>query len=67
MANLVTERGTREPRRSTATVATWRIMYFVHSDAVVLLEVFSKKTRATPKHVIEVCQQRVRSYRDAYR
>jgi len=46
---------------------TWRIMYFVHSDAVVLLDVFSKKTRATPKHVIEVCRQRVRSYRDAYR
>jgi len=26
---------------------TWRIMYFVDTDAVVILDVFGKKTRAT--------------------
>jgi len=47
--------------------ATWRIMYHVDSDAIVILEVFSKKTRTTPKKVIETCQIRLRSYRDARR
>jgi len=45
--------------------ATWRIMYFVDHDAVVILEVFSKKTRATPKKVIDVCKARLRAYSDA--
>lgn len=44
--------------------ATWRIMYFVDTDAVVILDVFSKKTRATPKKVIDVCQARLRGYRE---
>ena len=41
----------------------WRIMYFVDSDAVVILEVFSKKTGATPKAVIDVCRERLKLYR----
>jgi len=45
--------------------ATWRIMYYVDSDAIVILEVFSKKTKTTPKRVIDTCQDRLRSYRDA--
>ena len=45
--------------------ATWRIVYFVDADAVVILDVFSKKTRATPKKVIDVCQRRLRLYREA--
>ena len=45
--------------------ATWRIMYFVDRDAVVILEVFSKKTRATPKRVISICQGRLRDYKGA--
>lgn len=43
---------------------TWRIMYHVDVEAVVILEVFSKKTRATPKQVIRVCQQRLTAYRE---
>jgi phage-related protein len=31
-------------------------------DAVVILEVFSKKTRATPKTVIDACVRRLREY-----
>jgi phage-related protein len=42
--------------------AVWRIMYRLDVDAVVILEVFSKKTRATPKTVIDACIRRLREY-----
>lgn len=45
--------------------ATWRIVYRLDVDAVVIAEVFAKKTAATPQHVIEVCQQRLRAYDQA--
>jgi phage-related protein len=45
--------------------ATWRVVYFVASDAVAILEVFSKKTQETPKHVIEACKRRLQAYRSA--
>lgn len=41
---------------------TWRIVYRVDRDAVVILEVFSKTTQATPKQVIETSQERLRRY-----
>jgi len=41
---------------------TWRILYGVTSDAVVVLEVFSKKTRTTPKQVLEVAKRRWKQY-----
>lgn len=41
---------------------TWRIVYRVDPDAVLILEVFSKKTRATPAWVIEACRKRLRAY-----
>ena len=41
---------------------TWRIIYRVDRDAIVIAEVFSKKTRKTPPHVIERCKQRLRGY-----
>lgn len=45
--------------------ATWRIVYFVDRDAVVILEVFSKKSRQTPKKVIDTYKKRLATYRDA--
>ena len=36
--------------------ATWRIILRVDEDAVVILEVFSKKTRATSRSVIDACK-----------
>lgn len=42
--------------------ATWRIVYHIDSDAIVILEVFQKKTRSTPKHVLEVSRKRLRAY-----
>jgi phage-related protein len=41
---------------------TWRIAYYLGGDAVVILEVFGKKTRATPKSVIENCRRRLQQY-----
>ncbi|MCI0455730.1 MAG: type II toxin-antitoxin system RelE/ParE family toxin [Gemmataceae bacterium] len=42
--------------------ATWRIIYRLDPDAVVIVEVFSKKTRATRRAVIDTCQHRLRLY-----
>lgn len=47
--------------------ATWRVVYRVDADAIVIMEVFSKKTQATPRQVIEVCQRRLRAYDQATR
>jgi phage-related protein len=41
---------------------TWRIMYRIDDDAIVILEVFNKTTRATPKSVIEICHKRLARY-----
>jgi phage-related protein len=45
--------------------ATWRIIYRIDSDAIIILEVFSKKSRATPKGVIEACKRRMKDYDNA--
>ena len=41
---------------------TWRILYRLDPDAVVILEVFSKKTPQTPQAVLETCRRRLRQY-----
>jgi len=45
----------------------WRIMYRIDVDAIVVLDVFEKKTRHTPQHVIESCKRRLRAYDGAER
>ena len=45
--------------------ATWRIIYRIDPDAIVILDVFSKKTRATPQLVINRSRKRMREYDDA--
>lgn len=40
----------------------WRIIYRIDPDAIVIAEVFSKKTRRTPSDVIERCEERLRRY-----
>lgn len=42
--------------------ATWRIVYRIDADAIVIAEVFAKKTQATPKPVIDACGRRLRAY-----
>jgi phage-related protein len=53
--------GCHELRISDAS-STWRIIYKVAVDAIVILEVFSKKTQSTPYEVVEVCRRRLRKY-----
>ena len=42
--------------------ATWRIIYRTDPDAVIIAEVFSKKTQTTPGHVLATCARRLRAY-----
>lgn len=48
--------------RITDGMGQWRIVYCTDPDAVLVLEVFAKKTRATPDHVLAACQRRLRLY-----
>ena len=41
---------------------TWRIMHRIDPDAIVILDIFDKKTRETPRRVIDDCQKRIRQY-----
>lgn len=40
----------------------WRLIYRIDADAIVILEVFAKKTAQTPKSVIATCRQRLKEY-----
>jgi len=42
--------------------STWRLVYRVDPDAVVIAAVFKKKTAQTPKHVIATCAARLKRY-----
>ena len=48
--------------RVRAAGADWRIVYRADDDAVVILAVFRKTTRTTPKPVIDACIRRSREY-----
>lgn len=40
----------------------WRIIYRIDEDAILIIAVFNKTTRATPKNIIEVCKKRLSRY-----
>ncbi len=42
--------------------ATWRIVYRLDGDAVIIGAVFSKKTQTTPKQVIATARERFNQY-----
>jgi phage-related protein len=42
---------------------TWRIVYYVDTVAIVILEVFAKTTNQTPQAVIDVCKARLKHYK----
>jgi phage-related protein len=44
---------------------TWRIVYRVDPDAIVIAEVFAKKTPKTPASVLDACRRRLKEYDDA--
>lgn len=41
---------------------TWRILYRLDTDAVVIIDVFAKKTQATPATVLATGRQRLQQY-----
>ena len=41
---------------------TWRIIYRIDDDAIVVVDVFAKKTNKTPDAVIKRCQKRLKQY-----
>ena len=41
---------------------TWRILYRIDPDAILILGVFKKQTPKTSQLVIEVCKKRLRMY-----
>ena len=51
--------------RITDATVKWRIIYRVDSDAIVIAEVFKKKTQRTPQRVMDVCRERLRGYDNA--
>ena len=40
----------------------WRIIYRLDPDAVVVLEVYQKKTQRIPNEVIDRCRERIKQY-----
>ena len=40
----------------------WRIVYRIDPDAIVILEVFEKKTKSTPPQIIDACRRRLKLY-----
>lgn len=40
----------------------WRIIYQIDDDSILIVEVFNKTTRSTPKNVIEICKKRLSKY-----
>lgn len=41
---------------------TWRLIYRIDADAIVAVQLFSKKTPQTPLDVIELCRKRLNLY-----
>ena len=44
---------------------TWRIIYRIDEDEILIIEVFNKTTNKTPEKVIKICQKRLRQYDSA--
>jgi phage-related protein len=44
---------------------TWRLIYRVDGDAVIIADVFAKKVQKTPKNIITSSQRRLRMYDNA--
>jgi phage-related protein len=41
---------------------TWRIVYRIDEDAILILDVFQKQTQQTPQNVINACKKRISQY-----
>jgi len=45
----------------------WRILYYLTSDAVVILEVFKKKSRTTPNKILAAARERLSKFKRSLR
>lgn len=43
----------------------WRVIYRIDADAILIVDVFAKRTQKTPGSVIGNCQRRLKEYDDA--
>ena len=41
---------------------SWRVVYRIDDDAIIVLDVFGKKTRTTPHGVVDACRRRLAAY-----
>jgi phage-related protein len=44
------------------TRLTWRIIYRIDPEAILVVHWFDKKTQSTPKSVIDLCKRRLQDY-----
>jgi phage-related protein len=44
---------------------TWRLIYRIDPDAIVVAGIFAKKTAATPYPIVNACRGRLKDYDDA--
>lgn len=51
--------------RDSQMGVTWRILYRIDPDAVVIGDVFAKKTQKTPPNILEACRRRFKLYDEA--
>jgi phage-related protein len=48
--------------RVNASAGQWRIVLRIDEDAIIIADVFQKKTEKTPKEVINLCKKRLARY-----
>jgi phage-related protein len=48
--------------RDAENRVTWRIVYRIDVDAIVIGDVFAKKTQQTPQNIIDACKRRFKLY-----
>lgn len=41
---------------------SWRIVYRIDVDAIIVVAVFRKSTQQTPQHVIDTCRRRLKAF-----
>ncbi len=53
--------------RDSAIRITWRVIYRIDEDAILIGDVFAKKTPQTPQNILETCRARFALYDKAKR
>lgn len=48
--------------RITDRQKSWRIIYRIDHDAIIIADIFEKRTEQTPLRVIDTCKRRLKDY-----